>query len=125
MSLLEASIRQLLVEISSCGDAPEREAEPPAPPQLAPPDPLPPEDELRATIERHRGALHRLQARAAAGELEPAEAFLQRAYTLAHGARDQLLILPAKLAPLSKGWRSKSQVRTQLGRAISEVLPAT
>jgi hypothetical protein len=123
MSLLEASIRQLLMDISSRGDAPERQAGPPAPHQLAPPDPLPPEDELRATIERHRGALHRLQARAAAGELELADAFLQRAYNLAHGARDQLLILPAKLAPLAKGWRSESQVRTQLGRAISEVMP--
>jgi len=123
LDVMEREVRQTLVKISSRGDAPQQQAEPAAPPQLAPPDPLPPEDALRAVIEQHRGTLHQLQARAAAGELELADRFRDRAATVALGCRDRFLILPAKLAPLAKGWRNESQARTQLGRAISEVLP--
>ncbi len=123
LDVMEREVRQTLLEISSRGDAPQQQAEPAAPPQLAPPDPLPPEDALRAVIEQHRGTLHQLQARAAAGELELASDFQRRAATVALGCRDRFLILPAKIAPLAKSWRSESQVRTQLGRAISEVLP--
>lgn len=123
IALMERSVRELLVALSSRGDALERQEEPPATLQLTPPDPLPPEDELRAVIERHRGALHRIQARAAAGELELADRFRDRAATLALVCRDRFLVLPAKIAPLAKSWRTASQARTQLERAISEVQP--
>lgn len=124
LTLLDAAVHNTLMEVSSRHDSPEAPTPEPDALQLQPPDPLPPEDELRATIERHRGRLHEIAARAAAGELEPTAAFRNRATEWALGARDRFLVLPAKIAPLAKSWRTESQVRTQLGRAISEILPS-
>lgn len=64
--VLQQSIHHLLCQLSDRGGE-SASADPEPHLDLSPPDPLPPEEVLRARVEGTRADLHQLQARAAAG----------------------------------------------------------